>query len=393
MPVHSGTHLRRAGLDSIIFCIQMSQKDRRMKAFLALLASALLTLLPLSAQDTSLPDAEHSSWDVYVRQSIDEPVLTDLIFLNVLTGETVIVSIAGERFTLLEGGVLFLDTDEGKLKVATPDGTIRVQAFITALDSAYRVDWVLSDDGQFIAWTVTDKATDNSLSTRTMVADVKGTEIREILADGPRTDIRVLPVAFSADNQDLIMDAHPDGLDEYLPYLHYAGLFAIDLDNGTLKTLPGESPCYCAAGFGDNILLRLPPSVVSGGVDVIVTDVDTGETRQIPALALEGFGLAGRAIVNDDESLAIYALSAVYRYGLSDEEIRTVFVLVNLESDRQSIVSNPLVGTARILEWTGDGSVVRFTNPGLGGTWKLNLSDLHVTQVASATFLGRVKGA
>lgn len=362
-----------------------------MKATILWLVACMLVLAPLSAQDTALPEAEQAGWDVFIGND-DDDLETALVFINILTGEMNSISMAGERFTLLGNAVIYYDLDEEQVRLAAPDTSIRDHPFVTRAADAERVDWVVSRDGQTIAWTETRRGDGGALSTATYVSDLEGADSREVLVDGPRDGVRVLPVAFSAATNELIMEAHPDGISDHFSYRQYAGLFALDLVDGFVRQLPDESGCYCPAGFGDRVLLRFPPSASADGVEVEVYSLDGSQTMAIESAAPAGFTAAGEALVSADDNQALYVVSQVPQQGAATGETRSVFVLADLQTLEQSLVSNPITGLARRIAWTEDQGAVLFTNDQQLGTWKLRLSDGKISEVASALYLGSFQG-
>ena len=377
--------------DLIIFRERPSSKARYMKATILWLVACMLASAPLSAQDTALPEAEQAGWDVFLRND-EDVAATELVFINILTGEMNSISIAGERFTLLGNAVIYYDLDEEQVKLAAPDTSIRDHPFFSKSADAERVDWVVFRDGQTLAWTETRRGDGGSLSTSTYVSDLDGADSREVLVDGPRDGVRALPVAFSAATNELLMEAHPDGISDHFSYTQYAGLFALDLVDGAVRQLPDESGCYCPAGFGERVLLRFPPSAQADGVEVKVYSLDGSQKTTIESAAPAGFTAPGEALVSADDNLALYVVSQVPEQGVATGETRSVFVLADLQTLEQSLVSNPVTGLVRRVAWTEDYGAVLFTNDQQLGAWKLRLSDGKITEVASALYLGSLQG-
>ena len=244
-----------------------------MKVLILWLMVCLLLTAPLSAQDTALPATDQASWDVFLRYS-EEDAATELVFINILNGEMNSVSVLGERFTLLGKAVIYYDLDEEQVKQAGPDASIQDHPFISKFADTERVDWVVSKDRQSIAWTAMRRADGGALSTATYVSDLDGADRREILLDGPRESLRVLPIAFSPAWDELIMAIQPDGISEHFAYTRHAGLFALNLADGALRELPDETGCYCAAGFGEGVMLRFPPASSGDSFEPVVHKLD-----------------------------------------------------------------------------------------------------------------------
>ncbi len=361
---------------------------------LALLSVVLLaafsSLNPLDAQETIQPELNARSWDVFAERRDGRSQQTNLIFMDILTGETVSLNTVGERYTLLDSGVLYFDASDRQVKLAKPDGAVRQHPFITMTPDAYRVDWAVSTDRKSIAWTLTRRNADHALMTSTFVADAAGSEIREVLADGPREKLRVLPLAFGDDQTELYLDVHPDEIRPDVPYTQYASLFALDLTSGEIRTLPGEPACFlCAAGFGAGLFLRLLPDEESNGVDVRLDSLRGGAARVIPAISQYHNAQAGNVLINDDNTSAIYVWSRRRGHG-AEQTVRTVFVRVNLLTLEQLIVSRPIAAFVHPIKWTEDNTAILFTGEGRNGTWKLDLQSGQVAKVAAAAYLGHL---
>ncbi len=366
-----------------------------MKVAINWLILCLLAAAPVSAQETALPVAEQTGWDVFIYNNEDDRART-LVFINMLTGEPNSLSVMGERFTLLGNAVLYYDLEEDQVKLAAPDASIQNHPLIRKSADAERIDWVLASDCQTIAWTETRRDSAGNLSTATYVSGLDSADSRELLRDGPRAGTRVLPIAFSAASNELIMEAHPDGISEHFPYTRYAGLFALNLDDGTLRALPAESGCYCAAGFGDRVMLRIAPSASGDSIEAALYNLegslDDSQSTVMAGALPDGFTVPSAALVSADDSLALYVLSQLPPLGEPRGETRSVFMLVNLQTFEQSLVSNPITGLAHAVAWTEDNGAVLFTNDQQLGTWKLRLSDGKITELASALYLGRIRG-
>ena len=361
-----------------------------MRPLIIALLLLFLWLVPAASQETAQPTFDNHTWDVFIERDTSNDESDTLLFIDVLTGETVSVETTGERYTPLPKGVIFFDWVEKQVKWVTPDGLIQDHPFIIFSFGVRRIDWVVSNDSKFIAWTLTREGGNNTLITTTFVADIEGNNIREVLIDGPRENVRALPIAFSEDNQMLYMDTHPDGLSQFSPYTQYAGLFALDLKSGDISPLPGEPSCFCGAGFGSGMLLRLVLNSDLDGFDVAVYSVDGGDPRTIPAIIRRNYTQAGDVLFSDDGSYAVYALSQVRGFGTVEQIIRTVFIQVDLLTFEQEVINNPITTFVHPVAWTEDNTAILFTSEQQNGTWKINLADGQLIKVADASYIGRL---
>ncbi len=327
-------------------------------------------------------------WQVFVQRGVTNVGGDRLTFINPATGEENTIEINGERYTPAGGVVLYFDTAANRVMVARPDGSTYEHPFIQPGGDTRRVDWLVSADGTLLAWTLTNGQ--NALTTVTTIAHLDGTNPRQVLVDGPREGIRALPVAFNADNTVLYMDFQPDGVADFTPFPQFAGLFALDLATGEWERLPGEPGCFCGAGFGAGLLLRLAVAPDLSGFDMRVLNLE-GEVQQtIPALALRNYTQAGDVVIAPDGRQAVYALAQVRDFGQPSQSIQTVFVRVDLRTMTQTALTEPITTFVEPLAWTEDNTAVLFTSRQRNGTWKINLSDGVLTKIAEATYLGTV---
>jgi hypothetical protein len=356
---------------------------------------ALLLSPAIAAQD----DVSGHSWSVFVRHDIDYDGHNELIFVDVVTGDEVSVTSYGERYIVAGDGVVFYDPVNSRMMLATPDGSLREHPFIQVAPGTHRLEWVISDDGRRIAWTLTRFDSQNRLATVTTVANIDGTDRRVVLNDVDTTgsNMRVFPVAFSSDAKTLYIDnAHVDGITAYIAFAQYVNIHALNLETGEMTLLPGEQGnCICGAALDEGLLLRLrlPDDLV--GFDLHVHDLGDSVTvldeasYVIPALRLTNYDdTAGDVLIAPDGTKAVYALAQLSDYGTTQQPIRTVFVLVDLEAMTQDTLTTPLTTFVHPVEWTEDNSAIIFTSSTQDGTWKIRLSDGRLDRIAEAAYIG-----
>ncbi|MCY3780194.1 MAG: hypothetical protein OXG78_07795 [Chloroflexi bacterium] len=362
---------------------------------LLLAIAMLLSAVLASGQDELRPGVSSQSWDVFIQRGAENPIETVVIFIDLLTGESIGVVTAGERYTLVGGAVLYFDHAEQQVKLVKPDGIIRDHSFVAMDSGDFRIDWAVSGDGRRIAWANSHKSDDNLLTTTLKVADAAGTEIRELLVYGPRQGIRLVPVAFAGNSETFYLEVHADGTQEAGTYTRRSGLFALDYGGKNVVTsaLPGEETCYCAVGFGNDFMLRLVAGGDSAGPELEIHELRTGALRKAPPVSLGDYNEAGNLLVSLDGTLAVYALSQVSGYATDQEEIRSVIVLVDLENARQMAVNYPMSAPVRPISFTEDNSALLLTQAGIGGTWKMQLDDGGTVKVADSVYLGTIGGS
>ncbi len=348
----------------------------------------LTTLLFLTLLGTSPISAQNSAtWQVFLQRSTTGTGVDRLTFINVLTGEETAIEVSGERYTPAADAVLFFDRATAQVMLAAPDGELRSHPFIQPGADTRRVDWLISPDSSHIAWTLTS-GTPQSLTTITTIANLNGSESRQVLVDGPRDGIRALPVAFNADNTILYMDFQPEGVADFTPYPQFAGLFALDVETGEQNYLPGEPGCFCGAGFGSGLFLRLKVAEDLNGFDLSVHNLAGQVTQTLPAITLNNYTQAGDIVIAPDGTKAVYAVAQIRNFGAPSQSVRTVFVLVDLSTMSQTRLTDPITTFVEPLAWTEDNSAIIFTSRQRDGTWKISLGDGSLDRVAAATYLG-----
>lgn len=362
-----------------------------MRPIFTLMLIAILTM-PIQTQDDIQPDLQRHSWDVFIRRNAELPALTDMIFIDLLSGGQSVVSAAGERFTLSAGGLLFFDPEERQVKIAKADGIIRDHPFIKAGAAAHSVDWAVSGDGGQIVWTVSRMTEDGKLITATWLADAAGAEIRELLVYGPRAGIQLLPIAIIETNGEIFMEAHALGSGGQSPYRRRTGLFSLTIRDDELETraLPGDGACLCAVGFGANLMLRLAPNPDLSGLYVEIFDLDGGDPRVIPPLSRGDYNEAGNILLSADGKQAVYALSQIRETSTERDAIRTVLAHVDIENGRQRIASSPMPDLVRPLRFTDDNRAVLVTLEHSDATLKIDLEEGGLVEVAEAIYLGQL---
>ncbi len=361
---------------------------RPYRHLLYLLSVAFLCVAyPLAAQVEG--DFLGHPLQVFIQTDINSLGTDRLQFVDSLTGDVLPVDVNGRQYTLVGRAVMFFDVTTNRVMLATSDGTIRPHPFIQPGANTQRIDWVIA--GEMIAWTRTDATETGSLTTRTSISDLDGVNAREVLVDGPRDGIRALPVAFDPSMTTLYMDYQPAAVGELAPFQQYAGLFALDLTSGEVQLLPNEPGCYCGAAFGAGLFIRLNLTDDQQGYDVNIYNLAGEVAHDISALRLEGYTQAGDLTLSPDGSRAVYALAQISDFGGVNQSVRTVFVLVNLDSMRQQALTDPITTFMQAVEWTEDSSALIFTSPGRNGTWKINLDDGQLRLVAAASYLGTLR--
>lgn len=326
------------------------------------------------------------TWEVYIEHDIDTLGTDRVQFLNLRDGDLISIAVDGERYTPFANYVLFFDRSNRAVRIVRPDGLVEAHPFIQ-LGAARRIDWIVSEDERLIAWTLTyDNA--NGLTTVTTVSNPSGSDQNLILSDGPRTDgARILPVAFTVENQAVILDSQPDSIGDLAPYRQYASLFQLSLIDGSITPLIGEPSCFCAASIRAGQLIRLSITSDFSGFNVNVYDLVSDTSQLIPSVGLVNYTQGGNILISPDGKQAIYALSQV-EINSVEASVRTVIMLINLETYTQTQLSQPITSYLHMMRWTEDNTAVLVTISDRNGTWKLNLATGELSRIAESTYIG-----
>lgn len=308
-----------------------------------------------------------------------------LTFIDLLSGAAQTLGVNGERFAVAGEAVMFFDRSSRRVMLATQDGAVREHPFIQPEAATNRIDWLVADDRQTVAWTETSGAP-TALTTTTWIAGIDGANKRSVFTDGPRDGIRAYPVAFSEDEATLYMDYQPNTIGDLTPFRQFAGLFSLDLASGETNALPGEPGCFCGAGIDAGMFLRL--TVADGGFNLRIRNLNTGtETMLAP---VNNFTQGGDLLIAPDGTRAVYSLAQISGFGTPSQSVQTVIVMVDLVSLTQRPLGSPANRILRPLAWTEDDSAVLFADPQAQTTWKATVSDATLEQVANGVYLGTV---
>lgn len=361
-----------------------------MKTF-ALAILILLLTAPTIGQDDPRPELQRHSWDVFIKRDAANAEQSELIFIDLLSGEESTLAAIGERFTLTDSGVIFFDPLARQVKLAKADGIVRDHPFIKFAADGHHIEWAVTPDRSRIVWSASRRQEDGRLISATWLADVAGVEIRELLVYGPREGVKLLPVGFGGDQREVFMEAQVEGSAGWSLYRRRAGLFGLRLveDELVTRTLPGDQACFCAAAFGANLMLRLLPNRESQGLDVEITHLESGERQVVPALSRGKTSEGGNILISADGKRAVYAVTQLPTDGEGDE-YRSALILVDIENGRQRIAASPIPGLPRPLSFTDENRAALFTTQQDNGAWKVDLEDGRLVKVADAIYLGAI---
>lgn len=364
-----------------------------MRRLLLVLVAALL-FAPANLPDAKAQDTWQGPIEVYVERSpVDAPAgVARVWFLNMASGEQRSFDVQGDGFTLVGDHVLYSDPATLAVFRIWPDGRVERHPFVQPAPETKRIDWVVSPDRAWIAWTLANQASAGQIQTVTTLARADGTEPRVILTDGPDSFLRAVPVGLTNDGV-FFFDRQPQGVGDYFFYRLYASMYRLDTTGETLdpQFLPFEPNCFCGAGISDNgrYFARLEQVGEAGGFDVRIWDLGAGVdafAQTIPAQ----YQHAGGVLVSDDGRWVVYSLANNLALDSANSgRERYMLVLVDAASGQQrTLLFNPLLVPLLPLKWTEDGRGAILYNPRQDGTWKVILETGEIRKVAEATFVG-----
>ncbi len=339
----------------------------------------LLAALVMGGQITSA----QSNTTVY-QAFITNDALDRLTFIDVLTGAQTTFDFNGDRYALLEDGVMFFDYAANRVRMAAPNGALRDHPFVQLEGDARRIDWIMGGDR--IAWTLTS-GTFPDLVTATWIANRDGSNRHEVLADSTGEGVRAFPVAL--DETHLYLDYQPDSIGDITPFRQYAALFSVDLTTGATQPLPGEPGCFCGAAIRAGRLIRLTLAANLGGFDVRVVDLASGTQTLLPSLGVYTQG--GDVLIAPDGLSAVYALGEITNFGTTNQRLRTVIARIDLTTMTQSVLVPAVDRQLRPLGFT-DGALLLY-DPQANRTFKADLATGVLAAVAQAQYLGTVQNS
>ncbi len=367
-------------------------RDRLLRTLLrvAMLAAAVL----LGAAAVLAQRSYDAPIEVYVMRTPPEASagLSRVIFIDSVTGETVSADVEGGRFTIVGGYVLYQQPN-GTLFRLWPDGRTELHPFIQPAPETQQIDWVVSPDQNWIAWTLANRAGGGQVVTITTLARADGTEPRVLLMDGPDAFMRIRPLALTDDGI-FFFDRQPQGVGDYFFYSQYAAVHRLDPGSSEPRLLPFEPNCFCGAGLSADgrYFARLERVSETGGYDMRVWNLEAGLDSFAPSIPAP-YEIAGAVLVAPDGSRVVYSLAnnlTLDSAGSGRERFMLALVDVAAEEQRP-LLFNPLLVPLLPMGWTDGGGSVLLYNPRQDGTWKLILETGEIRQVSGGTRIGMIR--
>jgi hypothetical protein len=351
--------------------------------------SLLALLLALFA--AALPAHTHAQsvgqLDVFV-ESDPETGASHIFFLDALSGLSTVINVEnGHRFTLVGDYVLYEKRVTGAIMRANFDGTQKPHPFIRRGVNTQAVDWVLSPDGQAVAWVQT-YTTGRS---EAYVARADGRDLQPLMISPPDAPLVLAPLMLTNDLTQFFYDAaHTPAPDT--PYAVYEHVILYNTAQEQFYTLPDEPNCPCSAAVtaDGRIFARLEAiRDGSGPFALHIWDLPTGADTYIPAPDLP-YRLAGDLLLNQKGTLAVY--SAATGVGTEENLLAESYalVLVDLVARQQTLILPSGPARYRPLAFIDADSVLLLTRLDENGTYKLDLASRELRRVSDAVYLGTI---
>ena len=118
--------------------------------------------------------------------------------------------------------------------------------------------------------------------------------------------------------------------------------------------------------------------------------------RDLPAgwkrVSADGPGpfVTRQVLIAPDGTRAVYALAQISGFGMANQSVQTVIVLVDLVNMSQQALGVPSDRLLRPILWTEDDSAILFADPQAQTTWKATIQDGTPEQIANGIYLGTV---
>lgn len=294
-----------------------------------------------------------------------------------------------EELTLMPNGVIFKNPLNGQVQLALPGGQIIPHSFIPQqAEGLQAVNWVLSPDGQSIAWVEVFISGINWLS-NVYVADINGSSITPLppeIGNTIASQRRLMPLYLSNDRNFFFYDGafptFPPSLTDYFD--DYSDLYVYIADRQSFQHLPNEPLCDCGAGIGGGqYYLRLEST--SAGFKVHLWDLFASTHQEIDPVG-QRYQQAGDIVIR--LPYAFYTQAE----NLEDESPEAQFALMRVHffDGTQEVLIGPSSQRWRVAAVIDEGAALLLDNVYSGGSYKLDLNTRELVQVSTKTWLGTV---
>ena len=305
-----------------------------------------------------------------------------IYFMDPLSGLSTVVNVeSGQQFTLVGGTVIYEKSRTGAIMQANPDGTLEPHPFIRRAVDTQSLRWVVSQDGQSIAWVTVSQAG----VSQAYAAWADGSDLRQLPISTPGDALELFPLALSNSMTQFFYDAAAPMVPAEGPYRTYSLVALYNLLDEAFLPLDEEPDCDCGAAVSADgrILARLEGIQGIGPFALHIWDLPTGADIRIDPPNLN-FAYAGDLIVNSTGTFAAYSAADT----LTPDQY--VLVLVNLVDQTQTAALVPGPARYQPLAFIDGDRALLLAGITEGGTYKLDLASGELRRVSNDLYLGAI---
>ncbi len=347
--------------------------------------SAILLMLAVVVPWHTPAHAQTGRIEVFLAQD-PETNAARLYFMDALSGLSTVVNVENGRFALLGDYVLYEKSRTGAIMRVHPDGTLEPHPFMRRAVDTVALDWIVSPDGQSVAWTVVNTAGESAA----FIAWADGSDLRQLPLLPEREQRALFPLALVSERTLFFYDsAHVLPSENPAPYALYHHVMEYSISSEMILPLAGEPACPCAAAITPDgrIMVRLQAEAGQGPFALHVRDLITGADIQIPAPQI-ALRQAGDLVINANGTRAVYnaAAGVGVEAGLVPEQYALVLADVGAGTQRILIPSGEI--RYRPLGFIDGDAALMLTDARAGGTFKFDLERDRLEQVSDKRYLG-----
>lgn len=326
--------------------------------------------------------------DVFVEQEPDSAAAR-LYFMDALSGLSTVIPVeSGTRFTLVGDYVLFEKPSSQAIMRAKLDGSQEPHPFIRRGVGIETVRWVVSPDGQSVAWVQVDGAG----TSEAYVARADGSDLRQLPIESPGPVLELAPLALANNMTDFFYDqAYTPAVVTGAPYDLYDHIVHYSIIEEKFYDLPLEPGCLCGAAFtaDGRIFARLTAEEGQGPFELHVWDLPSGAGIRVAAPTIP-FQQAGDMLLNDQGTLAVYSVATGTGLEATITAAQYGLVLVDVVTQQQVLLMEPGPTRYRPLAFMADDSSLLLATLPDGQTYKLSLMTSDLLRVSEKTYLGTI---
>lgn len=339
---------------------------------------------------------ERAPIDVFLRHDRDANHVL-VYFTDSQTGLSSIGTVEGypdngrvlEDFALSPQGVIFSDPITSAPRLMAPNGDIFGFTFIPqGVIPPTSYDWVLSDNGQTLAW-AEFLFQDGAWQSALYVANIDGSNLRAFVSPpNPTATARAKLIGVSDNEDRLFLDvAQPieprsanDDFEEYTTLRVYIA------SRQQYLPIAQDLNCPCAATIVQDgqTLLQLERPIIGTGYDLRVWNLDVN-TFQLIRAADTIYDQGGSLHLSDSSNFAAFAIT---RLEGQSNALSSGLVVADLIQATQRVISAPPQRLFAVIGfYNGDQDLI-LADLAAGETFKLNLETETFERIADKIWLG-----